>query len=264
MPGLLPTIDAICEHGRPEICCDLERLFLFMPSAISDFSGGFWGKTGISRLAKLYLLREPLIGLMTLHSMGIMHRDIRLKNTLIISTEPPRASLCDYGKAIEANTSKVTTIGPIHTLAPEVWTVSKNGPYTAKIDTWAYGYAIAEVLGYKPLNNSKVTRERLSSIFSFLRASHIPGTDDESLIDLVSKLLVWRPQNRWTAEQALEHECWLPITQNLDSIHNDPAEDVKGNTAKRKRVIQRDPSSDPRSQFFDRQLDSRISLLTIS
>lgn len=52
-PGLLPTLSAICEHGRPEICCDLERFFLFMPSAISDFTGGFWGNASIPRPTKL-------------------------------------------------------------------------------------------------------------------------------------------------------------------------------------------------------------------
>ena len=115
----------MCEHGCPEICCDLERFFLFMPSAISDFAGGFWGNSSIPQSAKLHFLREPLEGLKTLHTMGIMHRDIRPKNMLIMSYDPPRASLCDYGKATEAKTSKVTTIGPIHTLAPEVWTVAK-------------------------------------------------------------------------------------------------------------------------------------------
>ena len=52
----------------------------------------------------------------------------------------------DCGKAVEAMTSKVTTIGPVYTLAPRVWVVARDGPYTAKIDTWAYEYAIAEVL----------------------------------------------------------------------------------------------------------------------
>lgn len=106
-----------------------------MPSAISDFAKNFWENKNISSSNKLQLLKEPLEGLKILHSMGIMHRDIRLRNMLILCIDPPRASLCDYGKAIEAKTSTVTTIGPVHTLAPEVWTISKNGPYTAKIDT---------------------------------------------------------------------------------------------------------------------------------
>ncbi|KAF6230750.1 hypothetical protein HO133_000009 [Letharia lupina] len=230
-PGLLPTLSAMCEHGRPEICCALERLFLFMPSAISDFTGGFWGNTSIPRPAKLHFLKEPLEGLKTLHAMGIMHRDIRPKNMLIMSNDPPRAALCDYGKAVEAKTSKVTTIGPIYTLAPEVWTVARDGPYTAKIDTWAYGYAIAEVLGYKAREFSKITQDQLASILRTLRASYVRGTDGEPLVDLVSKLLIWRPQDRWSAEQALEHNCWLPIALEQDRRHDDPAEAARSKRA---------------------------------
>lgn len=230
-PGLLPTLSAMCEHGCPKICCGLERFFLFMPSAISDFAGGFWIDTSIPRLAKLHFLKEPLEGLKTLHAMGIMHRDIRPKNMLIMSNDPPRAALCDYGKAVEAKTSKVTTIGPIYTLAPEVWMVARDGPYTAKIDTWAYGYAIAVVLGYKPPDYSKITQDQLASILRTLRASYVRGTDSEPLVDLVSKLLVWRPQDRWSAEQALEHECWLPIALEQDRQCADPAEAARGKRA---------------------------------
>ena len=83
-----------------------------------------------------------------MHAVSIMHRDARLENMLILSKFPARASICDYGKAVEAETCTVTTIGPIWTLAPEIWTVSTNGPYAHKTDVWAYSYAIAEILGY--------------------------------------------------------------------------------------------------------------------
>ena len=213
MPGLLPTLDVICEHGYSRICCNLERFFLFMPSAISDFTGAFWRNTIIPRTTKLLQLNELLEGLKALHALGIMHRDIRPKNMLIMSNIPPRAALCDYGKAVVAKTDTVTTIGPIHTLAPEVWTIAKDGPYTSKIDTWAYGYALAEILGYNPQANSKITQNQLASI---LRALHTSYPIGEPLVDLVSKLLVWKPQDRWSAEQALKHECWLPIKGELD------------------------------------------------
>ena len=245
-PGLLPTLGTMCEHGRPEICCDLERFFLFMPYAVSDFTGGFWRSKSISLSAKLQLFREPLEGLKTLHAMGVMHRDIRPKNILVMSNDPPCAALCDYGKAVETRTSRTTTIGPIHTLAPEVWTVARDGPYTAKIDTWAYGYAIAEVLGYKPRENSRITHDRHASILRILRASYARGSDGEPLVDLVSRLLVWRPQDRWSAEQALEHECWLPIARNQDRRYEDSAEAARG-----KRVLVEDLRSGQHGQYLD-------------
>ena len=220
--GLLPIMDAFCEHGHQDSCCNLEKFYIFMPHAQSDLSINFWDDEEIPRNHKLQWLRELLEGLRTLHVMGIMHRDIRLQNMLIISTKPPRASLCDYGKAIQAESSTVTTIGPIPTLAPEVWTVSRNGPYNAKVDMWAYGYAIAQILiftlqrsqGPKYFyGNSPITPARHSEILRMLRFHCSQMSEDEPLVDLVFKLLVWKPEERWSAEQALLHDCWSPITQ---------------------------------------------------
>lgn len=196
-------------------------------------------------------LREPLEGIKTLHAMGIMHRDIRPKNTLILSLQPPRAALCDYGKAIESRTSTVTTIGPICTLAPEVWTVLTDGPYGVKIDMWAYGYAIAEILGYTiekypatdgpHSNNPRITRGRHSAILKMLHAHSVKVTEDELLVDLVLKLLVWEPEKRWTASKALEHECWGPI---VGESEDNKEHVVKEGPSRIKRTQLKDPRSD--------------------
>lgn len=219
----------------------MEKFYIIMPYARSDLSVDFWNDEKTPRKRKLQLLKELLEGIRTLHEMEIMHRDIRLKNMLIMSTVPPRASLCDYGKAIQAKSSTVTTIGPIPTLAPEVWTVRRDGPYTAKIDMWAYGYAIAEILvfifqksqGPKYFyDNNPITSERHSQIFHMLRFHCSQRSEDEPLVDLVSKLLVWKPEERWSADQALQHECWSPIAQQQDK------EDIlKGVTSGTKRSL---------------------------
>ena len=195
-----------------------------MPHALADLSVNIWANSEFPREVRLQWLRELLEGIGALHAMGIMHRDIRPKNMLIVSNEPPRASLCDYGKAIKAESSSLTVIGPIHTLAPEVWTVSVDGPYTKKIDMWAYGYAIAELLKYSvrkypgrdgfSTNDPRITHNRHSAMLEMLRARCDKVTEDEPLVDLVSKLLVWEPEQRWSADQALDHHCWDPIRQD--------------------------------------------------
>ena len=225
--GLLPTLDTMCEHDHSEICCDLERFYIIMPLALQDFTGSLWQREEISWSTKLQLLKEPLEGIKNLHAMGILHRDIRLKNMLVLSYDPPHASLCDFGKAVEAKTAINTKIGPIYTLAPEVWTTAETGPYTAMIDTWAYGYAIAEILGYKPSDYSKITPERLATILQTLEAIDGKETPVKALVDLVSKLLVWNPQNRWSADQALHHVCWLSIARKEDRTHDETAENRK-------------------------------------
>ena len=116
-------------------------------------------------------------------------------------------------------------------MAPEVWTVPTDGPYTAKIDMWAYGYAIAEVLGYSVgkypgqdvllSNNPQITHNRHAAILIMLRDHCGKAAEDKPLVDLVSKLLVWEPEKRWSADQALEHECWNTI------IHGQEEEEDK-------------------------------------
>ncbi len=137
--GLHPILNTRCEHGNVTSCCNLEKFYLVMPYAISSFSRNTWTNANYPQTCKLLLLRDSLQGLKFLHASGFMHRDIRPQNMLILSYEPPQASVCDYGKVVEAVHSIDTFIGPIHSLAPEVWTANKDSPYDAKIDMWAFG-----------------------------------------------------------------------------------------------------------------------------
>lgn len=244
--GLLSILDAFCQHGHPQGCSNLENFYIIMSYAQSDFSAHFWVSPDISHETKLEWLREPLEGIRTLHAMGIMHRDIRRQNILILSEKPARVSICDYGKAIEAERCTVTTIGPICTLAPEVWTVSIDGPYTHKIDVWAYGYTIAEILGYSVSkflgrdgncgNNPRITRNRHAAILEMLHAHCERAAEDALLVDLATKLLTWRAAERWSAAQALEHECWAPIMQNREENRSIEQGTVQGGRLQSKRT----------------------------
>ena len=198
--GLLSILDTRCEHGQPDTCCDLEKFYLIIPYALSDLSQNLRLNSDVPRATKLLWLRELLEGLRTLHAVGIMHHDIRPQNMLSLLNESSRALLCDYGKVSESETSTIIIIGPIHSLALDVWTVFTDGPYTAKIDMWAYGYVIAEILGYSSQKysglddfyaaNSRIPRNRHLKILKMLRAHCEKTTEDESLVDLVFKLLI--------------------------------------------------------------------------
>ena len=247
--GLLPILDAWCEHGNPEGCGNPERYYIFMPHALTDLSTNFWTSPRMSQIDKLRWLRELLEGLATLHAMGIMHRDIRPQNMLVMSTSPPRASICDFGKAIEAQTSDFTAIGPISTCAPEVWRVPNFGSYTNKIDTWAFGYAIADILGYSVKKypgadgfkefNPKITRNRHTAMVQMLLVHSEERAEDAALVDLALKLLVWDSKVRWSAKQALGHKCWAPILRGIgeDRDGREAAREEHQPQAKRVQVI---------------------------
>ena len=263
-------LDALCEHGKSDGCSSVERYYISMPYARSDMAISFWQSRAVPRIDKLRWLKEPLEGLATLHSMGIIHRDIRLKNMLIMSVSPPRASICDYGKAVEAESASSTGIGPILTCAPEVWRVPNFGPYSNKIDTWAFGYAIADVLGYSVENNPgadgfradnpKITRNRLAAIVQMLLGHSERYAEDAALVDLALKLLKWDPKERWSAEQALGHECWAPILQETrdNEQGREAAREQQQSQAKRVRVKTSSRLSSPGSKFTMQQSESRL------
>ncbi|ERF71973.1 hypothetical protein EPUS_07443 [Endocarpon pusillum Z07020] len=247
--GLLPILDAWCEHGNSEGCGSPERYYIVMPHALTDLSTNFWTSLRISQVDKLRWLRDLLEGLATLHMMGIIHRDIRPQNMLIMSNSPPRASICDFGKAIKAQTSNFTAIGPISTCAPEVWRVLNFGPYTNKIDTWAFGYAIADILGYSVEKypgadglkeaNPKITRNRHAAMVQMLLDHSEKRPEDAALVDLALKLLVWDSKLRWSAKQALSHKCWAPILREIggDRDSREAATEEYQPQAKRVHVI---------------------------
>ena len=164
-----------------------------MPLAQTDLTRPIWTYPGLSQKVKMRLLRNTLEGISSLHKKGIMHRDITRKNMIILSTLPPKAVLCDYGKATSEPEPKSTLLGPIQTLAPEVW---NSVGYSSKIDLWAWAYAVAEVLGYSCKSNHRITVERIGNIRTTLERYGEKAPDDQPLISLLNQLLAWDPKDR--------------------------------------------------------------------
>ena len=69
--------------------------------------------------------------------------------------------------------------------------------------------------------------------------------EDEPLVDMVEKLLVWNPTIRWSATQALEHECWDPIVQQREQAVEGREESPRSSPSRSKRPQHRDIRSDP-------------------
>ena len=154
-----------------------------MPLAQGDFARPFWSYPDLSLEVKMRLLKDTLQGISSLHKIGITHRDITRKNMLWISINPPEAVLCDYGKATSEQHPKSTCIGPIRTLTPEVWSGSA---YCAKIDLWAWSYAVAEVLRYScGRNNYQITQARRMDILTMLGSYGSKAPEDQPLINLL-------------------------------------------------------------------------------
>ncbi|XP_060807583.1 dual serine/threonine and tyrosine protein kinase [Amyelois transitella] len=83
--------------------------------------------------ASLRVAADIVEGIRYLHSLGLVHRDIKMKNVLLDSND--RAALSDLGFcAAEALISGSVVGTPVH-MAPELL----NGEYDASVDVYAFG-----------------------------------------------------------------------------------------------------------------------------
>jgi serine/threonine protein kinase len=146
-----------------------------------------------------------------------MHRDISGQNLLILSLNPPEAVVCDYGKAVKAQSSTHSCLGPFEFTAPEVWL----GAYDSRIDLWSWALAMAILLGYDHSSTDKITTADISNIQRYLR---IRGRDDEgfeAFCRLLRHMLEADPAARPTIAEALEDGCWDAIDDDSEETEQD-------------------------------------------
>ncbi len=218
--GLLPTLKIWCEHKFENPCNILPQfVFTSSPLAICDFSQLGWEISEFTNVQVLEAFRGPLEGLCNLHAAGFMHRDVTRKNLLMMSFNPPRAVLADFGKAVKADTSKDNHIGPAHTRAPEV---DGKTSYNNKIDVWSLGFAWMNVL----FSHLQPKGAHLLSIDSWHHSAmeilNQPGDDggfEDELAALLLGMLAWNPAKRISAAQALKSPCFLPDSSPTSLPH---------------------------------------------
>jgi mitogen-activated protein kinase 1/3 len=181
-----------------------------------------------------------------MHSASVIHRDLKPNNLLVNANCDLK--ICDLGLA-RVSTHPLKSMLTCYVVtrwyrAPELLLGTKN--YTSAIDMWSVGCILAELLGRKALFQGKDYIEMLRMIVSVLGT---PAPEDYSFasekaiafilqmekrqkqnldkmfpaaspqaIDLLTKLLVFDPKKRLTAEQALEH----PYMQELHDPEDEP------------------------------------------
>jgi len=129
-----------------------------------------------------------------------MHRDISIKNCLILSLAPPRAAICDFGKCARAARARDSLIGPVYTLAPEV---DGKRWYDGAIDVWSLGLVLLRA--YVP----KLAATRLGALDHGRAVGlvadilGIRSPNEARLGLLIADMIAWRAADRPSAAQAL-------------------------------------------------------------
>ncbi|VEN42549.1 unnamed protein product [Callosobruchus maculatus] len=146
-----------------------------------------------------------------LHSMNIVHRDVKPEN-LLVELEGDRVRLLklgDFGLACEVTKPLYTVCGTPTYVAPEI--LAESG-YGLKIDVWAAGVILYILLcGYPPFVSQDNDQEKL---FDCILSGRYDFPDeywqDVSPLakELIQNMLQLDPALRLSAEDVLDHP-WL-------------------------------------------------------
>lgn len=196
------------------------------------------------------VIRDIARALSFLHKMGIAHRDLKPENILCVKAgQLTPVKICDFdlGSGIQLdyeNSSQFVTtpqllspVGSADFMAPEVVDVwlYRGWSYDKRCDLWSLGIILYILLcGYRPFyatcgkkcgfQEGEPCDECQELLFKCIQDGEFSFPEEEwgeisnEAHDLVSHLLVRNPQQRYTADEVLEHpwinqQDYLPRSQ---------------------------------------------------
>jgi len=159
------------------------------------------------------------------HKMHIVHRDLKPENILIVDKDKeglPTIKICDFGtsKIFEKDTVQKKLVGSSYYIAPEV--LKKH--YNEKCDIWSCGVIMYILLSARPPFGGENDNEIMGRVaYGKYDLSSPPFNKlSKSSLDLIQKLLTMDPNQRITAEQALNHPWFKEFkSQELYNRIND-------------------------------------------
>ncbi|KAM9306042.1 mitogen-activated protein kinase 15 [Gastrophryne carolinensis] len=202
-----------------------------------------------------YILHQLLKATKFLHSGNVIHRDQKPSNILLDSD--CLVKLCDFGLARSLYQIQEDAGNPALTeyvatrwyRAPEILLASHR--YTKGVDMWSVGCILGEMILGKPLFPGTSTINQIERIMSVIPppsqddilaiksdygasvigrmnlrqkvslADLLPPSCPPEALDLLSRLLIFNPDKRLTAEEALDH----PYVRRFHSPAREPALD---------------------------------------
>ncbi|NXT17730.1 MK15 kinase, partial [Syrrhaptes paradoxus] len=231
-PNIIKLLDVIRAQNDKDI-------YLIFESMETDLHAVIKKGNLLKDIHKSYIVYQLLKATKFIHSGNVIHRDQKPSNILLDAD--CFVKLCDFGLARSLCQMNEDQVNPALTeyvatrwyRAPEILLSSRS--YTKGVDMWSIGCILGEMLLGKPLFPGTSTVNQIEQILRVIpapssedilamqsdyRASVInrmssrqrvtfeeilPSSTPLPALDLLKKLLVFNPDKRLTAEEALQH-----------------------------------------------------------
>lgn len=170
-------------------------------------------------------------GLQHCHQSGVIHRDIKLENVMLVAEDPYAVKIVDFGLAVysdPASPSKFTDrVGSKSYRAPEI--LSGGGYLGAPVDVWALGIVVFSLVsGFFPLDEARNTDWRFTKLaqdqargtgscdsFYSMYKRQCPFSTE--LKDLLDHMLLIDPTKRITIGEVCESKWVKQMDAVLDA-----------------------------------------------
>lgn len=241
------NIIAMVDVQRPPNRTGYEDIYIITDLMETDLHRVIYSRQDLSDEHIQYFMYQLLRGLLFMHSADVIHRDLKPSNLLL--NKNCDLKICDLGLARGFESGKDDNLTEYVVTrwyrAPEV--ILNASHYTKALDLWGAGCVFAELLGRSPLFPGEDYLDQVQRIIAVLG---MPSQEDMSFIgnesakryikslpkrqrvpwstlypkanpvalDLLSKMLVFNPEKRFTVEECLAH----PYFEGLHNVDEEP------------------------------------------
>ena len=161
-----------------------------------------------------YILFQILCAINYIHYNGIIHKDIKMENIILINNDQKYdVKIIDFGLSEEINNKTSQISGSPNYMSPE----AIDGINVPANDIWSVGV----ICYYYCFDRKPFFSQNYEDLFDIIKKSEINFKTkkkdvDNSLIDLVKKMLIKDYTKRISAHEALMHETFKDLNKDFD------------------------------------------------